>query len=49
MTKFEDVMWGSEDANVLGALGKNTFFYPNAAPQHFSLNRGMWSSLEKYI
>jgi endonuclease G len=25
MTKFEDVMWGSEDASVLDALGKNTF------------------------
>lgn len=49
MTKFEDVMWGTKNTNALEELGKNTFWYPNSAPQHFSLNRGMWSSLEKYI
>jgi endonuclease G len=49
MTKFEDVMWGTNDSSALKELGKNTFWYPNSAPQHYSLNRGMWSSLEKYL
>jgi len=49
MTKFEDVMWGTKDPDALEQFGKNTFWYPNSAPQHFSLNRGMWSCLEKYI
>lgn len=49
MTKFEDVMWGTKDEKALKELGKGTFWYPNSAPQHYSLNRGMWSNLEKYI
>ncbi|MEQ8688527.1 MAG: DNA/RNA non-specific endonuclease [Imperialibacter sp.] len=50
MTKREDVQWdlnGDEDEAQMAA--KSTFFYPNSAPQHDSLNNGLWKHLENAI
>ncbi|MDT0685911.1 DNA/RNA non-specific endonuclease [Autumnicola psychrophila] len=50
MTKREDVQWdldGDEDDAQKAAI--STFFYPNAAPQHDSLNNGPWKHLENSI
>ena len=50
MTKREDVQWdlnGNEDESQKAAI--STFFYPNAAPQHDSLNNGPWKYLENSI
>jgi len=49
LTKYEDVMWGTNSASELKKLGDITFRFPNCVPQHQTFNRGMWSSLEKYI
>lgn len=50
MTKREDVQWdvdGNEDDAQKAAI--STFFYPNAAPQHDSLNNGPWKYLENSV
>jgi endonuclease G len=50
MTKREDVQWdvnGDEEASQKAAI--STFFYPNAAPQHDSLNNGPWKYLENAV
>ncbi len=50
MTKREDVQWdlnGDEDDAQRAAI--STFFYPNAAPQHDSLNNGPWKYLENSV
>jgi endonuclease G len=50
MTKREDVQWdlnGIEDNALKAAI--STFFYPNAAPQHDSLNNGPWKYLENSV
>lgn len=50
MTKREDVQWdidGDEDNAQNAAI--STFFYPNAAPQHDSLNNGPWKHLENSV
>ncbi|MGX1928335.1 DNA/RNA non-specific endonuclease [Flagellimonas sp. 2504JD4-2] len=50
MTKREDVQW-----DINGNEGKaqeaaeSTFYYPNASPQHDSLNNGPWKHLENAI
>ncbi|MGC3944717.1 MAG: DNA/RNA non-specific endonuclease [Chryseolinea sp.] len=49
LTKYEDVMWGTNSTSELKKLGDITFRFPNCVPQHQTFNRGMWSSLEKYI
>ncbi|MEJ1237357.1 DNA/RNA non-specific endonuclease [Chryseolinea sp. T2] len=49
LTKYEDVMWGTSISAELKKLGDTTFRFPNCVPQHQTFNRGMWSSLEKYI
>lgn len=49
LTKYEDVMWGTNNAAELEELGDTTFRFTNCVPQHKTFNRGMWSSLEKYI
>jgi len=50
MTKREDVQWdlnGDEEDAQKAAI--STFFYPNAAPQHDSLNNGPWKYLENAV
>ncbi|WPR73755.1 DNA/RNA non-specific endonuclease [Algoriphagus sp. NG3] len=50
MTKREDVQWdlnGDELDAQIAAI--STFFYPNAAPQHASLNNGPWKHLENSL
>lgn len=50
MTKREDVQWdlnGDEENAKKAAI--NTFFYPNSAPQHDSLNNGPWKYLENSV
>jgi len=50
MTKREDVQWdlnGIEDNAQKAAI--STFYYPNAAPQHDSLNNGPWKYLENSV
>ena len=50
MTKREDVQWdinGNEDEAQNAAI--STFFYPNAVPQHDSLNNGPWKYLENSV
>ncbi len=50
MTKREDVQWdlkGVEKDAQKAAI--STFFYPNAAPQHDSLNNGPWKYLENSV
>lgn len=50
MTKREDVQWdlnGSEEEAQKAAI--STFFYPNASPQHDSLNNGPWKYLENSV
>lgn len=50
MTKREDVQWdlsGNEEAAKEAAV--STFFYPNASPQHDSLNNGPWKHLENSV
>jgi endonuclease G len=50
MTKREDVQWdlyGNDDSAQKAAI--STFFYPNAAPQHDSLNNGPWKYLENSV
>jgi endonuclease G len=50
MTKREDVQWdlngNEEDAQN---AAESTFFYPNAVPQHDSLNNGPWKHLENSV
>lgn len=50
MTKREDVQWdiNGDEANAKKAA-VSTFFYPNAAPQHDSLNNGPWKYLENSV
>src|SRR6185436_4595853 len=50
LTKYEDPIWGkSLNKDEMKKLGDSTFFFPNCSPQHRTLNRGMWKSLELYI
>lgn len=47
LTSFQEVLWGKKkDLTIAGA---DTFFYTNCVPQHGSLNRGAWRSLEQYL
>jgi endonuclease G len=47
LTSFQVVLWGQE--KELKLAGADTFFYTNCVPQHGSLNRGSWRSLEQYL
>ncbi|RYG29974.1 MAG: hypothetical protein EOO01_37425, partial [Chitinophagaceae bacterium] len=47
LTSFQEVLWGKE--NEQKRAGADTFFYTNCVPQHGSLNRGAWRSLEQYL
>ncbi|MGG7035703.1 MAG: DNA/RNA non-specific endonuclease [Flavobacterium sp.] len=50
MTKREDVQWdmNGDEVNAQNAA-ISTFFYPNAVPQHDSLNNGPWKHLENSV
>jgi endonuclease G, mitochondrial len=47
LTSFQEVLWGRK--TELRRAGADTFFYTNCVPQHGSLNRGAWRSLEQYL
>jgi endonuclease G, mitochondrial len=47
LTSFQEVLWGEEKESTMA--GADTFFYTNCVPQHGSLNRGAWRSLEQYL
>lgn len=50
MTKREDVQWDlNGDEKEAQIAAKSTFFYPNAVPQHDSLNNGPWKYLENSV
>lgn len=50
MTKREDVQWDIEgDKDDAKNAAISTFYYPNAAPQHDSLNNGPWKYLENSV
>jgi endonuclease G, mitochondrial len=47
LTSFQEVLWGKKQESK--RAGADTFFYTNCVPQHASLNRGAWRSLEQYL
>lgn len=50
MTKREDVQWQETDGDQMAIMAaENTFYYPNAVPQHHRLNNGIWKLLENSI
>ncbi|KAA2223898.1 DNA/RNA non-specific endonuclease [Chryseobacterium sediminis] len=50
MTKREDVQWDiNGDIPNAQKAAQSTFFYPNAVPQHDSLNNGPWKHLENAV
>ena len=50
MTKREDVQWDINGNEVNAQKATiSTFFYPNATPQHDSLNNGPWKLLENSV
>lgn len=50
MTKREDVQWDvNGDVSNAQNAALSTFFYPNAVPQHDSLNNGPWKHLENAV
>lgn len=47
IVKFQDPQWG--DLTTVKKAADETMKYSNCAPQHHTLNRGAWKSLEDYI
>lgn len=47
IVKFQDPQWGTE--STIKKAAKETMTFANCVPQHQSLNRGAWKSLEDYI
>lgn len=47
IVKFQDPQWGSQ--TVIKKAASDTMKFANCVPQHQSLNRGAWKSLEDYI
>lgn len=47
IVKFQDPQWGDELTSRQAA--RDTMTFANCVPQHQSLNRGAWKSLEDYI
>lgn len=47
IVKFQDPQWGVE--TDIRQAASDTMHFPNCVPQHQSLNRGAWKSLEDYI
>jgi endonuclease G, mitochondrial len=48
IAKFQDPQWGNSNSVILKAA-EDSMYYTNCLPQHHSLNRGAWKSLEDYI
>ncbi len=47
ISKFQDPQWG--DDHAISRAADDTMHYTNCVPQHHTLNRGAWKSLEDYI
>lgn len=47
ISKFQDPQWGDEA--IIRQAADDTMRFPNCVPQHHTLNRGAWKSLEDYI
>lgn len=47
IAKFQDPQWGDDTTAALAAT--DTMNFTNCLPQHHTLNRGAWKSLEDYI
>jgi endonuclease G len=47
IVKFQDPQWGT--AAVAQKAGAETMNFANCVPQHHTLNRGAWKSIEDYI
>jgi endonuclease G len=47
IVKFQDPQWG--DATTAQKAGADTMTFANCVPQHQTLNRGAWKSIEDYI
>jgi endonuclease G len=47
VVKFQDPQWGT--ASVARKAGADTMTFANCVPQHHTLNRGAWKSIEDYI
>jgi endonuclease G, mitochondrial len=47
ITKFQDPQWGSK--TIATTAASDTMRFTNCVPQHCTLNRGAWKSLEDYI
>ncbi|MDB5206576.1 MAG: hypothetical protein JWR72_1651 [Flavisolibacter sp.] len=47
IAKFQDPQWGTEA--IIRQAADDTMRFPNCVPQHQTLNRGAWKSLEDYI
>jgi endonuclease G len=47
IAKFQDPQWGDEA--IIRQAAEDTMRFPNCVPQHQTLNRGAWKSLEDYI
>jgi endonuclease G len=47
LVKFQDPQWGP--APVAQKAGSDTMTFANCVPQHHTLNRGAWKSIEDYI
>ncbi len=47
LVRREDPEWGEKDLSI--KAGENTFWFPNAAPQHLRLNQKIWAELEANV
>jgi len=47
LVRREDPEWGDKILSI--KAGENTFWFPNAAPQHEKLNRKIWAELESNV
>jgi endonuclease G len=47
ISKFQDPQWG--DSVTINKAANDTMRYTNCVPQHHTLNRGAWKSLEDYV
>jgi DNA/RNA endonuclease G (NUC1) len=47
MVRRRDVVWGDKDTAAKANM--ETFYYPNACPQHARLNQEKWNDLENWL